>query len=65
MNENEASEIRRAVKHEKNPDVLRRWIGRLLDDRAAMRAELERLRPLEPKIGAVSLGTVDSEKGRE
>jgi hypothetical protein len=64
MNDNEVSEIRRAAVREKNPDALRRWVLKLLEDRAEMRKELDRLRPLEQKSGSLSLGTVNSETGR-
>jgi hypothetical protein len=65
MNENEASEIRRAAVREKSPDVLRRWVLKLLEDRAEMRKEFDRLRPLERKGGSISLGTVNSTTGRD
>jgi hypothetical protein len=65
VNENEVSEIRRAVVREPNPNVLRRWCLRLLEDRAALRDELVRLREFEPKGAPISLGAVDSQKGRE
>ncbi len=66
MNDNKASEIRRTVVREKEPGILRRWVIELLDDRAELRKEMERLRSKAPgPARPISFGVVTDPRGRE
>jgi hypothetical protein len=62
INANTLADIRRAYPREKDVEKLRRWISLLLLDRDGQADELVKLRGYRPEI---SLGTVNSQKGRE
>lgn len=48
MNDNNASEIRRAVARESRPAVLRRWVLELLEDRVRLQKSIEEMRTRIP-----------------
>lgn len=65
MNENNASEIRRAVVRENRPEVLRRWVLELLDDRVELRRQVDELRAkVPPPQRPISMGVANDPSGR-
>lgn len=64
MNDNQASEIRRAHVRENRPEILRRWVRELLEDREALRAKAKELRAQVPPAEPISAGVVNDPRDR-
>lgn len=64
MNENLASEIRRAHVRENRPEILRRWVRELLEDRAEFVKQVQELRAQLAPAEPISAGVVNDPRGR-